>query len=174
MDTDTLFSNVTSLSGGFFRPNRFMMNIVPPQPLAGARTDLLRVSLNCNATGIPGRTIATRDVALGGSMTRKIPHSGLMNELTTTFYMSKDFSEKHLFEAWIDLIYRASDGILGWYSDYISDMQLDLLNDDITTQAYVFREAYPLSVAEVPLSYDAVNQSGMLSVTWAYREWETV
>ena len=58
-------------------------------------------------------------------------------------------------------------------SDYQSDLTVEQLDRDGTTiKSYIFRNAYPLTLADIELSYETVNALEEFEVTWRYQHFE--
>ena len=58
-------------------------------------------------------------------------------------------------------------------SDYQSDLTVEQLDRDGTTiKSYIFRNAYPLTLADIELSYETVNALEEFEVTWIYQHFE--
>lgn len=171
MKTTDLFSHIQK---EYARPNRFSVTISPPTGLEipdRLRT-LKSISLNCSNAALPGKSIATREVSPGGHPIRKMPHSFQHEDLSCSFYLSEDLTEKKLFDSWQKMIVEEDFQNLGYYSDYIGQITIEKLDlKDNPIGVYDFHEAYPLAVSSATLDYSAKDQIMTLPVTFSYRHW---
>tara|TARA_Y100000590_G_scaffold266069_1_gene298862 strand:+ start:30 stop:575 length:546 start_codon:yes stop_codon:yes gene_type:complete len=133
---------------------------------------------------MPGRNIATKPNKTYG-LKKEYAYDKIHPELQATFYVSENLEEFHFFEAWTDLMYTAN-GNVGWYNDYAQDstMIIEQLSNkegfadgraDLGTIASaIVYEVYPKIVSPLELGYAATNQVQKLTVTFTFRDAETV
>ena len=58
-------------------------------------------------------------------------------------------------------------------ADYQADLTIEQLDrDDTTLKTYIFRNAYPLTLAQIDMSYETTNAIEEFEVTWRYQHFE--
>ena len=162
----------TSFKKDLARPNRF--DVFLPIPLAlipyytgGARN----LSLRCEQAELPSRTLATADRKIGSVPIQKFPYLSTYNDLTLTFLVSGDMTEKLFFDAWMETINPSSNFNFNYKKDYCTDIvvrQYDM-SDNLTYDIMTI-DAYPIAVNQLDLDWsnDGVHK---LSVVFAYTYW---
>ena len=162
-----------NLIGGGARANQFRVTITPPPGIA-IGLDVRRTSFLCTATNMPGMTLGEIPVPFRG---RNIYVSGDRPEFeawTTTFYNDTDFMIRNAMERWNNGIndMRTNLGVTT-ASDYQSDLFVEQLDRDETVlKSYIFKSAYPLTVAPIELSSATAGELETFDVTWRYQHFE--
>ena len=160
------------LKGGGARPNQFRVTIVPPIGIVTG-LNVAKSSFLCKASKLPGQTLGEIEVPFRG---RKIYVAGDREFETwnSTFLNDTDFNIRNAIERWMNGINDLADNtgtIVS--SDYQSDLTVEQLDRDGTTiKSYIFRNAYPLTLADIELSYETVNALEEFEVTWRYQHFE--
>ena len=160
------------LKGGGARPNQFRVTIVPPIGIVTG-LNVANSSFLCKASKLPGQTLGEIEVPFRG---RKIYVAGDREFETwnSTFLNDTDFNIRNAIERWMNGINDLADNtgtIVS--SDYQSDLTVEQLDRDGTTiKSYIFRNAYPLTLADIELSYETVNALEEFEVTWRYQHFE--
>ena len=160
------------LNGGGARPNQFIVTIVPPIGIVTG-LNVANSSFLCKASKLPGQTLGEIEVPFRG---RKIYVAGDREFETwnSTFLNDTDFNIRNAIERWMNGINDLADNtgtIVS--SDYQSDLTVEQLDRDGTTiKSYIFRNAYPLTLADIELSYETVNALEEFEVTWRYQHFE--
>ena len=160
------------LKGGGARPNQFRVTIVPPIGIVTG-LNVAYSSFLCKASKLPGQTLGEIEVPFRG---RKIYVAGDREFETwnSTFLNDTDFNIRNAIERWMNGINDLADNtgtIVS--SDYQSDLTVEQLDRDGTTiKSYIFRNAYPLTLADIELSYETVNALEEFEVTWRYQHFE--
>ena len=160
------------LKGGGARPNQFRVTIVPPIGIVTG-LNVANSSFLCKASKLPGQTLGEIEVPFRG---RKIYVAGDREFETwnSTFLNDTDFNIRNEIERWMNGINDLADNtgtIVS--SDYQSDLTVEQLDRDGTTiKSYIFRNAYPLTLADIELSYETVNALEEFEVTWRYQHFE--
>lgn len=162
------------MRGGGARSNAFKCIITPPQGLvAGATLAGSKIEFMAKAASLPDASVAPIEVSYRG---RPVKFAGerTFTPWTVTLYNDNDFIVRNAFEAWVNETSRAesTNGVLN-PSDYQVDMEVYQLdrNDNILKK-YIFRDAFPVTVESIALSWDANNQIQEYSVTFEYNYWE--
>lgn len=170
-------SNIQA-KGGLVKSNRFKVFISLPGRGEDETQDL---SLLCESTELPGKTLTTADVKVYGP-TYKIPYQKQYSEITFTFLSTIVGEEKLLFDSWIESIMpnetnnmRFPRGINGLNDGYLTDIRIEQYNDldlgkvQLMPQKRVqLIDAFPLGYAAQPLNW---GDDGFLrfSVQFSYR-----
>ena len=160
------------LKGGGARPNQVRVTIVPPIGIVTG-LNVANSSFLCKASKLPGQTLGEIEVPFRG---RKIYVAGDREFETwnSTFLNDTDFNIRNAIERWMNGINDLADNtgtIVS--SDYQSDLTVEQLDRDGTTiKSYIFRNAYPLTLADIELSYETVNALEEFEVTWRYQHFE--
>ena len=93
---------------------------------------------------------------------------------TTTFMNDTDFMIRNAMERWSNGINDLADntGVIA-PADYQSDLTVEQLDrDDTVLKSYIFRSAWPTSVAAIDLTSDAADAIEEFEVTWRYQHFE--
>jgi len=141
------------------------------------------VKFRCISCSLPGRLLNTTDRSTYGP-NRKIVTSALYQDVTFSFIVSNDKNELNYFEEWHNFIVdnnvnAESDGFshdVAYYDDYVGDITISLIDVKSEKKNRIkytisLLEAYPISVEEIPLSWDNNNEFIRVNVTVAYRNW---
>ena len=154
----------------------------------GARSSLFEVSLSgsgpagnlsnlkflCRATTIPPSNIAPIDVPFLGRVI-KVAGDRTFEPWTITILNDEDFAIRNVLEAWMDQI-KSHQGIRQSRSS-ISGYQRNMVLTQYTknakkSQEYTFVNAWPSSVSEIPLAWDAPAIEEF-TCTWNYDYWKS-
>jgi hypothetical protein len=162
-----------NLIGGGARANQFRVTVTPPAGIA-IGLDVRRTSFLCTASNMPGMTLGEIPVPFRG---RSIYVSGDRPEFevwSTTFYNDTDFMIRNAMERWNNGVndLKTNLGITS-PSDYQSDLFVEQLDRDETVlKSYIFKSAYPLTVAPIELSSATAGELETFDVTWRYQHFE--
>lgn len=152
---------------GLARTNRFLVYLTPP----GADPAALRKTLLfCEKASLPGVNFATTQNRSYGEL-REVPYDKLVDPVTLTFHVDRHMTVKGMFDRWIYYIQNPIDRTFNWYSNYISDIKIQIQDvEDKTHYEVVLYEAYPKSINAIGL--DAESKDTMrLDVTFQYKYW---
>ena len=136
------------------------------------------VKFRCISCSLPGKILNTTDRMTYGPI-RKIVTSALYQDVTFSFIVGDDKNELEYFNSWhsfiIDngIIDRVQTHDVSYYDNYVGNIKITHL-DKQNTHKYTISliEAYPISVEEIPLSWDNNNEFIRVNVTVAYRDWQ--
>ena len=162
-----------NLIGGGARANQFRVTITPPPGIA-IGLDVRRTSFLCTATNMPGMTLGEIPVPFRG---RNIYVSGDRPEFevwTTNFYNDTDFMIRNAMERWNNGIndMKTNLGAVA-PADYQADLFVEQLDRDETVlKSYIFKSAYPLTVAPIELTSASAGELETFDVTWRYQHFE--
>ncbi len=161
-----------NLAGGGARPNQFRVTITPPSGIATG-LDVRNASFLCKASNLPGQTLGEITVPFRG---RNIYVAGdrEFETWTATFMNDTDFNIRNAIERWMNGINDLANntGVIA-SGEYQSDLTIEQLDrDDTTLKTYIFRNAYPLTLAQIEVSYETTNAIEEFEVTWRYQHFE--
>ena len=161
-----------NLIGGGARANQFRVTITPPTGIA-IGLDVRRSAFLAKASNLPGQTLGEIAVPFRG---RNIYITGdrEFETWTATFINDTDFMIRNAIERWMnginDLV--ENTGVVA-PADYQADLTIEQLDrDDTTLKTYIFRNAYPLTLAQIDMSYETTNAIEEFEVTWRYQHFE--
>ena len=162
-----------NLIGGGARANQFRVTITPPPGIA-IGLDVRRASFLVTASNLPASTLGEIAVPFRG---RNIYVSGdrpAPDAWSTTFYNDTDFMVRNAMERWQNGIndYANNTGAVN-SADYQTDLFVEQLDrDDTILKTYIFRAAYPLTIAAIDLSTAEATEIETFEVTWRYQHFE--
>lgn len=168
MQTSDFLSSIAR-SQDFLRPNQFEVVIIPPKDLNIDDLSLERICLNCNKIPVPGKNLETFEYKPAGRQKRRIAHSISYEDITLSFYLSKDLIEKRFFEEWLSLTHDKSEYNVNYYENYIGQLLIRPKNS--LGKFYQLNEAYPTSVQAIDLDYNQMDTISELIVTFTYYNW---
>ena len=162
-----------NLIGGGARANQFRVTITPPPGIA-IGLDVRRASFLVTASRLPESTLGEIAVPFRG---RNIYVSGdrpAPETWTTTFYNDTDFMVRNAMERWHNGIndFANNTGAVN-SADYQTDLFVEQLDrDDTILKTYIFRSAYPTTIAAIELSTAEATEIETFEVTWRYQHYE--
>lgn len=160
----------SKLVGGGSRPNLYQVIINFP---AYANGDTELTSFLVKASKLPASNIANIDVPYRGRM---VGFAGdrSFDDWEITVYNDTTMPIRNAFERWMSNInkHNANTGLSN-PRDYQLDMNVSQLDKSGTiTKTYVFRNAYPIKVGEIVLSYDQATAVEEFPTTIKYDYWQ--
>ena len=155
------------------RPNRFDVNIPVPITLFPYLNTSRSLTFRCDNTQLPSRTFSTAEQKFGSNPIQKFPYQSSYNDITMTFLVSDDMSEKIFFDAWMEYINPSLSFDFNFKADYTSTLTVNQY--DVTNKlSYSINliDAFPVSVNQLDLDWsnDDVHK---LSVDFAYTYWQS-
>ena len=162
-----------NLIGGGARANQYRVTEVPPPGIATG-LDIRRTSFLVTASNLPASTLGEIAIPFRG---RNIYISGdrpAPDTWSTTFYNDTDFMIRNAMELWQNGIndFANNTGLVS-PADYQSDLTVEQLDrDDTVLKSYIFRNAYPLTLAQIDLTNDEATAIETFEVTWRYQHFE--
>ena len=136
------------------------------------------LKFRCISCSLPGRILNTTDRNTYGP-NRKIVTSALYQDVVFSFIVSDDKRELDYFDSWQNFIVDNNINIgsafshdVRYYDEYVGDIKIKHLDKQNNIKYIItLLEAYPISVEEIPLSWDNTNEFIRVNVTVAYRSW---
>ena len=182
---DVNMSNIDKLKssidkrGGFANPHRFKAIINYPtavrnwQNLIPSSADKDFLNLTCESINLPGRQIETNDYSMYRN-TIKMPSGYMNDEVNITFRLTEDYYAKEVFDKWQLSIFDQKNYLVGFFNDYVADMEFESLNKmNNTTHVVKLFDCYPVTVGGIEKTNESTDDILKLQVTIAYRDFET-
>ena len=178
---------------GYARPSRFEVVIKPPKRIAGTAAaaqmnnpapfqldefagdgTTRHVSMKCSAITMPGRTFTAVGQEHYGPNRQMITGAPDFGDIVAKFQMvSSNANDIKYFHAWQDMAVNAFDFTVGYYDDYVGEIDIYLLDEkDQRKFGLRLEEAFPKVIGDVSLSMDAAASIVDLDVTFMYRKWQ--
>ena len=135
------------------------------------------LTLQCEATELPGRSLLTADVETYGPV-YKIPYQTQYADISLTFLCTNDFYERKLFDRWIEATMPRDTFNMRFPKDeetrYMTNIKI-IQYDEIIKQIYAIEllDAFPTSIASQGLNW-ADDGFHRLSVQFSYWKYRTV
>lgn len=130
---------------GLVKNNRFKVYMTIPAELGIDYKNSSDLSLLCESTELPGKTLQTADVKIYGP-TYKIPYQKQYAEINFNFFCTNDGNERQIFDKWIEYIMpnetnnmrfpRGTDGLSG----YLTEITIRQYNDYSTSEVKALEE----------------------------------
>ena len=162
-----------NLIGGGARANQFKVTLTPPSEITTG-LDVRRTSFLVTATNLPASTLGEIAIPFRGRTIYMAGDRPAPETWTTTFYNDTDFMIRNAMERWQNGIndYAENTGVTS-PADYQTDLFVEQLDrDDTILKTYIFRNAYPLTVAAIDLSSAEAGELETFEVTWRYQHFE--
>ena len=162
-----------NLIGGGARANQFRVTITPPPGIA-IGLDVRRASFLVTASNLPGSTLGEIAVPFRGRNIYVAGDRPAPDAWSTTFYNDTDHIIRNAMERWHNGIndFANNTGAVN-SADYQTDLFVEQLDrDDTILKTYIFRSAYPLTVAQIDLTTDEATAIEEFEVTWRYQHFE--
>ena len=161
-----------NLIGGGARANQFRVTITPPPGIA-IGLDVRRSSFLAKASNLPGQTLGEIAIPFRG---RNIYIAGdrEFETWSTTFINDTDFMVRNAIERWMNGINDTAENTgVSSPAEYSADLFVEQLDrDDTILKSYIFRNAYPLTSAQIDVAADTTNTIEEFEVTWRYQHFE--
>lgn len=145
----------------------------------------------CETAELPGRALVLNDYRYYGP-NFKMPHQSEYTEINFSFYVRDLMKEKELFDNWMAYINPKNSYNFRFRNEYSTDVYIyqysevatfvenpgrgnegSLQTKSIATYKTILRQAYPINVQPLPLSW-AEDNIHRLQVTFAYTDWVTL
>ena len=170
MATAAITDFKSALSYGGARPALFDFYMYIPAALTGLG-DLGNTHFYCNVSAIPPLTVTPIEKQYFGR-TVKIPGDIVFGDLSTTILNTEDYSIRNAIETWMNHINSHKENVTSTNfadADFRSTIELSQYGKEgSVVQTYQFFDAWPMTLAEIALSYDTASDLEQFDVTWAY------
>jgi len=138
--------------GKFAKKYNYEFIITPPAGVTYAGGSMKDLMLRCESVTLPGQNVASAidDIRIGPG--REQIFNVTYAPITAVFLADEALNEKVFFEDWQSLMFNR-DFQLGYYKDYVEDMQIRQL-DKQGNPVYAVRliDAFPKTVTQLDLS----------------------
>ena len=162
-----------NLIGGGARANQFRVTITPPPGIA-IGLDVRRASFLVTASRLPESTLGEVAVPFRGRNIYVAGDRPAPETWTTTFFNYTDFMVRNAMERWHNGINNFADntGVTN-AADFQTDLFVEQLDrDDTILKTYIFRNAFPLTIAAIDLTNEETTTIETFEVTWRYQHYE--
>ena len=162
------------LIGGGARANQFKVTITPPAGIATG-LDVRRASFLCKASTLPAFALAEIAIPFRGRNIYVAGDRTFDDAWTTTFLNDTDFALRTSLELWQNGINDLAEatGVVA-AADYQTDLTVAQMDrDDTVLKTYIFRSAWPLSIAAIPLDAGSADAIEEFECTWRYQHFES-
>lgn len=167
---DKFISNAINVTGSLAKASHFSVVFLSTIPNSGA--DYTKaLSFMCESVEFPGRNMEISEAFTYGP-SRKIPHASTYPEITLTVLCDGEFTQKYIFEGWMDYINPTSTFDFRYQNQYALDFLILQWSADGNAiySAKVFN-AFPISVQPLSASWGD-DQIQKMQVTMCYRYWD--
>jgi hypothetical protein len=153
---------------GIARTNRFTVDFTPPNAVPSQTKRMLLFCEKATLPGINFATVTNRSFGEG----REVVYDRMFDPVQLTFHVDRKMTVKTIFDEWSQYIVNPSNRTIGWYNDYVTPMTIRIQDlEDKVTYLVTLYEAYPKSIAPVPLDSQNNNDTMRLDVTFQYKYW---
>ena len=162
---------LSSFKKDLARPSRFDVRIPVPLTLIPFISTSRLLTLRCENTQLPGRSLATTDQKTYGPI-EKFPYLTTYNDIDMTFIVTDKMEEKIFFDFWLNYINPTYSNNLHYKEDYavpITINQYDLRGE--LSYSVNLYDAYPVSVNQLDLDWSSDGHHKLV-VTFAYTYWK--
>ena len=162
-----------NLIGGGARANQYRVTITPPPGIA-IGLDVRRASFLVTASRLPESTLGEVAVPFRGRNIYVAGDRPAPETWTTTFFNDTDFMVRNAMERWHNGINNFADntGVTN-AADFQTDLFVEQLDrDDTILKTYVFRNAFPLTIAAIDLTNEETTTIETFEVTSRYQHYE--
>jgi len=162
-----------NLIGGGARPNQFRVTITPPSGIA-IGLDVRRTSFLVKASNLPAQALGEIAVPFRGRSIYMAGDREFTDPWSVTFINDTDFMIRNAMERWSNGINDLAEGTgVVAPADYQTDLFVEQLDrDDTVLKSYIFRNAWPLTVAQIDLSTETTNAIEEFEVSWRFQHFE--
>ena len=162
-----------NLIGGGARANQFRVTITPPTGIATG-LDVRRTSYLVKSSSLPALTLTEIAIPFRGRNIYIAGDRTAPETWSTIFLNDTDFMIRDAMERWSNGINDLADntGVVA-PSDYQTDLSVEQLDrDDTVLKSYVFKSAWPTTVATIALDTAEATAIEEFEVTWRYQHFE--
>ena len=162
-----------NLIGGGARSNQFRVTITAPTGI-GIGLDVRRTSFLVQGSALPAMSLPNIAGPFRGRSIYIAGDREFGTEWTTTFINDTDFMIRNAMERWSNGINDLADntGVVA-PADYQTDLTVEQLDrDDTVLKTYIFRSAWPTTIAAIELTSDTADAIEEFEVTWRYQHFE--
>lgn len=173
MATGSISNFLSSFNTELARPHHFDVSVALPPALSDYKRSERVLSLRCESTELPGRSLMTTSMKIYG-VEEKFPYMSSYNDISLIFIVGDDMIEKKIFESWINFIHPNVTFNFKYKEDYARDMTITQydLKKNISYQVSLIN-AYPVAVNPLSLDWGSDGYH-KLNVTFVYDYWKNI
>ena len=153
--------------GNLARPNLFKVHIFTNGVKSPSMDFKKGLAFKCHTATIPGLDIATTDKDFSY---RSYGYQKMYADVSLSFYCGEELRELEFLQNWMKLIIQPSDNRVGYYNDYIGNIdiiKLDRQQKPVMTTHLI--DAYPKNISALELGYGTNDEVMSVSATFTYR-----
>jgi len=161
----------SKLIGGGARANLFKATLTFPGYAEG---DAELSSFMCKGAQMPASVVNNIEIPYRGRQL-KVAGDRIFENWTVTIINDSGYEVRNAMERWMNGIneHVANTGLVN-PNDYTSDLFIDQLDKaGATTKSYTIRDAFPVNVSAIDVSYDSADTIEEFTVEFAYQYWES-
>tara|TARA_R100001377_G_scaffold19831_2_gene10373 strand:- start:106 stop:819 length:714 start_codon:yes stop_codon:yes gene_type:complete len=172
-------------NNGYAVPNRFEALIIPPTAmgknssttgssgLSKSSSDGRAVSLRVESILLPGRNLNTlTDSNIYGPTREIVDGVTYADDIKVSFQASSDLAERRFFEEWQKIAFNEKTWDVGYYNDYIAQIELYLLDrQDKRRFGIKLWECFPKTIDGTELNQGTNNEIIKNDVSFSFRYW---
>ena len=132
-----------------------------------------KASIRCQSISFPGRNLDTvEDTNIYGPTREIVNGVTYADEIKISFQASSDLGERRFFEEWQKLAFSEKTWNVGYYNDYIAQIDLYLLDrEDNRRFGVKLWECFPKDIQGTDLNQGANNEIIKNTVSFSFRYW---
>ena len=184
-----VISSFRNDGSGYAQPNRFDVVISPPAKVGGGNREnplaqtwwpssaaAREVSLRCESLQLPGSTLSSSpDNNIYGPTREIVEGVTYAEDLNMTFQASSGLDERVFFESWQGQAFSEETWNIGYYKDYIADIDIYLLDkQDQRRYGLKIHEAFPKTITATDLNFGTGGEIIKIAVGFSFRYWTTL
>ena len=169
---------------GYALPNRYEVVIIPPAKVGGGgqenifnnserSANVRDISLRVESVILPGRTLTTvQESNVYGPDREIVEGVTYADEIAIDFQSSSGLDERVFFENWQKQAFNEETWNLGFYNDYIGEMQIYLLDrQDKRRYGLKLWEVFPKTITALGLNSTQATEIAKTNVSFSFRYW---
>lgn len=167
---ENILSNI--VDNGIVPSSRYVAMFGLPKTMQNDAKQIPNLTIRCMNVTVPGRNVSTVGYRIYGPA-RQMPYEILYGgEITLTYILSRDLSERAVFEKWMSKVVSNENYKLGFYDDYIGSLDIYVMDktDNYYYSVHV-EEVYPKTIGDLSLSNDRENDYLTQEITFGYRRY---
>ena len=161
----------SSFTKDLARSSRFDVNINVPLAIIPYLNSAKRLNYRCDSANLPGRTLGTTEQKTYGPI-EKYPYMTTYNDMSLTFIVDDDMSQRVFFDAWLNYINPQYNNNFRYKNNYATIITINQYNvsNELTYSVNLY-DAYPISMNQLDLNWsdDGFHK---ISVDFAYTYWQ--
>lgn len=183
--TNSIVDKITAIKESFFKDiSQSLTGMVgtvlgqdpaDPQEMTSNPAISRYLAAQCEMAELPGKTLMTHKAQIYGPG-YQVPYQSEYRDMNMTFYCTNNFSERKLFDRWMEAIIPSDTNNprfpKGETSRYMTNITI-IQYDDIANRIYAVQliDAFPIGIAPQQLSWGDDNFH-RLSVNFAYQRYK--